>query len=497
MKDKNMISSSKVRVRIAPSPTGEPHIGTAYTALFNYLIAKRTGGKFILRIEDTDSKRSTLESENAVMQSLKWCGLNWDEGPDIGGAYGPYRQSERKNIYQPYVQNLLEKKLAFRCFCSTERLEEMRRAQRKRNIPSRYDGHCLKLSSQEIERLSQEQKKHVVRLTVPNQGSCVFQDKVYGEMEIPWNAVDMQVLLKSDGMPTYHLANVIDDHLMKITHVARGEEWISSVPKHILLYQYFNFPIPEFIHLPLIKNPDKSKLSKRRNPTSISYYSAMGYLPEALINFLALLFVHKSEDDDELMDMQQLIYHFDLHHLSKAGAVFDKQKLDWLNGRWIREKLSTTEFLSRVSQWMKEKDRLTQALTLAQSRITTLSALPQMTDFLFKSDLHLTAESFKSTALCPEEIIDILKTTQEEFEVIQIWKRENIETALRNVAQHREKSLKIIVKPLFLAITGSKYSLPLFDSIEILGRSVVYFRLRHAIALVSSLVQNHKKKELK
>ncbi|AKK20659.1 glutamate--tRNA ligase [Candidatus Liberibacter africanus] len=492
-----MIPSPDVRVRIAPSPTGEPHIGTAYTALFNYLIAKSTGGKFILRIEDTDSKRSTLESENAVIQSLNWCGLNWDEGPDIGGKYGPYRQSERKDIYQPYVQSLLDKKLAFRCFCTAERLEEMRHYQRKMNIPSRYDSRCLELSDQEVENLLKEKKQHVIRLKVPHQGFCVFHDKVYGKMEIPWNAIDMQVLLKSDGMPTYHLANVIDDHLMKITHVARGEEWLSSVPKHILLYQYLNFHIPEFIHLPLIKNPDKSKLSKRKNPTSISYYSAMGYLPEALINFLALLFICKKEEENELMDMQQLIHHFNLHNLSKSGAVFDQQKLDWLNGRWIREKFSTTEFISRVSQWVKEKNRLTQALTLAQSRITTLSDLPQMTDFLFKSDLHLTKDSFNNIALDPKEIVDILKDTQEKFECIQVWKRENIETALRNVAKNKEKPLKVVVKPLFLTITGSKYSLPLFDSIEILGRSVVYFRLRNAITLVYSIVQNNKKKEIK
>lgn len=483
-----MTANSDLRVRIAPSPTGEPHIGTAYTALFNYLIAKSTGGKFILRIEDTDSKRSTLESENAVIKSLKWCGLHWDEGPDIGGSYGPYRQSERKDIYQPYAQNLLDKKLAFRCFCSAERLKEMRFSQRKKNIPSKYDGHCLRLSSQEIERLSQEKKPHVVRLKIPDQGCCTFQDKVYGHVEIPWNAVDMQVLLKSDGMPTYHLANVVDDHLMKITHVARGEEWLSSVPKHILLYQYLNFPLPEFIHLPLIKNPDKSKLSKRKNPTSISYYSAMGYLPEALINFLALLFIQKNEEEDELMNMQQLIHHFNLLNLSKAGAVFDRQKLDWLNGRWIREQLSTTDFISRVSQWTKEEDRLTKALTLAQSRISTFASLPSMIDFLFKSDLYLTKESFKNISLTPEEIVTILKKTQEEFEGIQIWTRENIETALRNVAQSLEKSLKVIVKPLFLSITGSKYSLPLFDSIEILGRSVVYSRLRHAIQLVLSLI---------
>ncbi|MBL0849171.1 MAG: glutamate--tRNA ligase [Candidatus Liberibacter ctenarytainae] len=489
--------TSSVRVRVAPSPTGDPHIGTAYTALFNYLIAKKMGGKFLLRIEDTDSKRSTRESEDAVIKSLKWCGLHWDEGPDIGGDYGPYRQSERKNIYQPYVQNLLDKNHAFRCFCSAERLEEMREGQRKRNLMSKYDGHCLNLSAQDIKRFLNENKPYVVRLKIPDQGLCTVHDTIYGSMEIPWNSVDMQVLLKSDGMPTYHLANVVDDYLMKITHVARGEEWISSVPKHVLLYKYLNFPLPQWIHLPLMRNSDKSKLSKRKNQTSISYYSAIGYLPEALINFLGLFFTQQTEKEDELMDMKQLIEHFNLHQLSKSGAVFDRQKLDWLNGRWIRERLSSTEFKSRVSQWMREEDRLDKGFDLAQSRILNFGSLPSMMGFLFQSDMNITKESFQNLSLYPKEILDILQTAQEELGKISVWKRDNIQTALRNAAQNVEKSLKMIVKPLFISLSGSQHSLPLFDSMEILGRAVVHFRLTHALTLVSSLVQDDKKEKKK
>ncbi|MBY7649878.1 MAG: glutamate--tRNA ligase [Candidatus Liberibacter europaeus] len=488
------MTKSNVRVRVAPSPTGEPHVGTAYTALFNYLIAKSTGGKFVLRIEDTDSKRSTPESENAVIKYLRWCGLDWDEGPDIGGSYGPYRQSERKDIYQPYVKHLLDKKCAFHCFCTSERLDTMRKLQRKSNIPSKYDGHCLRLSAQEIELFLKEKKPHVIRLKIPDQGICKFKDIVYGDMEIPWNAVDMQVLLKSDQMPTYHLANVVDDHLMKITHVARGEEWISSVPKHILIYQYLNLPLPEFIHLPLLRNPDKSKLSKRRNPTSISYYHSMGYLPEAIINFLGLFFINTNEND-ELMDIQQLIKNFHLHELPKSGAVFDGKKLDWLNGRWIREKLSSEQFICRVLEWMKEENRLNRALELAQSRISKFSALPTMTDFLFKEDLNLIELSFANTSVNPEETLNIIKKVQTELENIPIWKKENIEIAIRNVANNLNKSLKEVVKPLFIAISGSKYSLPLFDSIEILGRAVVHCRLRNAITLVSYLIKNNKKEK--
>ncbi|MBA5723842.1 glutamate--tRNA ligase [Candidatus Liberibacter sp.] len=483
------MTASNIRVRVAPSPTGDPHIGTIYTALFNYLMAKNMGGKFILRIEDTDSKRSTRESEDAVLKSLKWCGLNWDEGPDIGGEYGPYRQSERKEIYEPYVTSILEKGHAFHCFCSPERLDEMRQSQRKNNLPSKYDGHCLKLSAQEISQFIQSNKPYVVRMKIPDKGSCKFKDRVYGDMEIPWNSVDMQVLLKSDGMPTYHLANVVDDHLMKITHVARGEEWVSSVPKHILIYKYLGISPPEFIHLPLMKNPDKSKLSKRRNPTSIPYYSSAGYLPEALINFLGLFFIQAFQGD-ELMEIQELIQKFSLQNLPKSGAVFDRQKLDWLNGRWIREKLSSEQFISRVSQWAMENNRLVGALKLAQSRISHLGSLPQIADFLFKSEIDLTESSFKNLPLNLEEILKMLKKTQEEFENIQIWKRENIEIASRNIAQHFGKSLKIIVVPLFLSMTGSRHSLPLFDSMEILGRSVVHFRLRQAIKKFSSLIKD-------
>ncbi|MBW8322450.1 MAG: glutamate--tRNA ligase, partial [Rhizobium sp.] len=277
------MSTSGVRVRIAPSPTGEPHVGTVYIALFNYLFAKKMGGEFILRIEDTDATRSTPEFEQKVLDALKWTGLTWSEGPDIGGSYGPYRQSERKDIYRPFVEQMVRDGHAFRCFCTPERLEMMRDAQRAKGLPPKYDGHCLNLTAEEVTERMEEGEPSVVRMKIPTEGSCDFHDGVYGDVSIPWDAVDMQVLLKADGMPTYHMANVVDDHLMRITHVARGEEWLASVPKHILIYKYLGLEPPKFMHLSLMRNADKSKLSKRKNPTSISYYSALGYLPEALM----------------------------------------------------------------------------------------------------------------------------------------------------------------------------------------------------------------------
>ncbi|GAJ94219.1 glutamate--tRNA ligase [Agrobacterium sp. SHOUNA12C] len=481
------MTTSGVRVRIAPSPTGEPHVGTAYIALFNYLFAKKHGGEFILRIEDTDATRSTPEFETKVLDALKWCGLKWSEGPDIGGPYGPYRQSDRKDLYKPYVEKIVDAGHGFRCFCTPERLEQMRAAQRAAGLPPKYDGHCLNLSAEEVSSRVAAGEPYVVRMKIPTEGSCKFHDGVYGDVEIPWDAVDMQVLLKADGMPTYHMANVVDDHLMKITHVARGEEWLASVPKHILIYRYLGLEPPVFMHLSLMRNADKSKLSKRKNPTSISYYTALGYIPEALMNFLGLFFVQIAEGD-ELLTMDELAEKFDPENLSKAGAIFDIQKLDWLNGRWIREKLSEEEFQQRVLTWAMENSRLQEGLKLSQSRISKLGELPDLTGFLFKSDLNLDPSAFARIKSTPEELLEILNTVQPDLEKILEWNVETIEAELRAIADRMGKKLKVIVAPLFVAVSGSSRSLPLFDSMAILGRSVVRQRLKLAAQTVATLV---------
>ncbi len=481
------MTTSGVRVRIAPSPTGEPHVGTAYIALFNYLFAKKHGGEFILRIEDTDATRSTPEFETKVLDALKWCGLTWSEGPDVGGPYGPYRQSDRKDIYKPYVEKIVDAGHGFRCFCTPERLEKMREAQRAAGLPPKYDGHCLNLSAEEVTARVAAGEPHVVRMKIPTEGTCKFHDGVYGDVEIPWDAVDMQVLLKADGMPTYHMANVVDDHLMKITHVARGEEWLASVPKHILIYRYLGLEPPVFMHLSLMRNADKSKLSKRKNPTSISYYTALGYIPEALMNFLGLFFMQIAEGD-ELLTMEELAAKFDPENLSKAGAIFDIQKLDWLNGRWIREKLSEEEFQQRVLTWAMENSRLQEGLKLSQSRITKLGELPDLAGFLFKSDLNLDPSAFAKIKSTPEELLEILNTVQPDLEKILEWNVETIEAELRAIADRMGKKLKVIVAPLFVAMSGSSRSLPLFDSMAILGRSVVRQRLKLAAQTVATLV---------
>ncbi|MFH1132138.1 MAG: glutamate--tRNA ligase, partial [Pseudomonadota bacterium] len=298
-----------VRVRIAPSPTGDPHVGTAYVVLFNYAYAKRHGGKFILRIEDTDQTRSSRGSEDAILRSLRWLGLEWDEGPDVGGPHGPYRQSERSAIYKEHADLLIERGHAYRCFCTPERLTELRAKQREAKQDPGYDGKCRELDPEEVAKRVAANEPHVVRLKMPKDGETVVPDLLRGEVVISNQQSDDQVLMKSDGMPTYHLANVVDDHLMGITHVIRAEEWISSTPKHLRLYEGFGWELPTFIHLPLLRNKDKSKISKRKNPVSLDYYREIGILPQAMINFLALL-GWSYGDDQEKFTLEQMVEKF-------------------------------------------------------------------------------------------------------------------------------------------------------------------------------------------
>ncbi|HNH45263.1 MAG TPA: glutamate--tRNA ligase, partial [Agitococcus sp.] len=320
-----------VRTRIAPSPTGFPHVGTAYIALFNLCFAKQHGGQFILRIEDTDQVRSTRESEEQILSSLKWLGLTWDEGPDIGGKHAPYRQSERSAIYKQHADQLVTDGHAFHCFCDAHRLEALRQQQQADKQMLGYDGHCLQLSAQEVAEKLAAGESSVIRMKVPREGVCEIDDLLRGKIDIEWSNVDMQVLLKADGLPTYHLANVVDDHLMEITHVIRGEEWINSAPKHLLLYKYFGWQAPVLCHMPLLRNPDKSKLSKRKNPTSITYYQRMGYLPQAVLNYLGRM-GWSMPDEREKFSLTDMIEHFDLKRVSLGGPIFDVAKLSWLNG---------------------------------------------------------------------------------------------------------------------------------------------------------------------
>jgi glutamyl-tRNA synthetase len=454
----------------------------------NYCFAKKSGGEFVLRIEDTDRARSTSASEGAILDALHWCGLSWDEGPDVGGPHGPYRQSERSDIYRRYVNELLAAGHAFKCFCTPQRLEEMRVAQRAAGQPSRYDGLCLTYGAQEIARREAAGEPFVVRLKVPDHGVCIVDDLRRGRIEFEWKSVDMQVLLKSDGLPTYHLANVVDDHLMEITHVFRGEEWLSSAPKHLLLYSYFGWRPPKLLHLPLLRNPDKSKLSKRKNPTGILFYRAMGYLPEALVNFLGLLANSAHEGDAELMDLRTLVQRFELEHIPTGGPVFDVAKLDWLNGRYLREKLDPATFVDAAKSWANvTPERWACIAALAQPRVERLSDLGPLLAFLFAGRLPIRADDLRSGAKIEEpELRRCLALALWELDALADWNVSGIEAAIKRIADALGKKVRDVARPLYVAITGSPTSIPLYDSMELLGRDLVRERLRNALDLLGA-----------
>jgi glutamyl-tRNA synthetase len=381
-----------VRTRIAPSPTGDPHVGTAFIALFNMCFARQHGGQFILRIEDTDQVRSTRESEEQILKAMKWVGLEWQEGPDVGGPHAPYRQSERSDIYKAHARELVEKGHAFHCFCTSERLEALRAEQMAAKGAVGYDGHCMHLSQNEVATRLAAGEPAVIRMIVPREGECRIQDMLRGEIVIPWSEVDMQVLMKADGLPTYHLANVVDDHLMEITHVIRGEEWISSGPKHVLLYQYFGWQAPAFCHMPLLRNPDKSKLSKRKNPTSILYYQRMGFLPEALLNYLGRM-GWSMPDEREKFTLNEMVENFDITRVSLGGPIFDVEKLSWLNSVWLRE-MSPVELMGAFQKWAFHPEYIEQVVKQIQPRIHTLSDAVSWAGFFFSGQVSVTPESF-------------------------------------------------------------------------------------------------------
>ena len=482
-----------VRTRIAPSPTGDPHVGTAYVALFNMAFAHSQGGEFLLRIEDTDQVRSTPESEKAILDALHWLGLQWDEGPDNGGPKGPYRQSERSEIYRDHADQLLENGHAFRCFCSTERLDTLRQQQMENKHALGYDGHCMNLDKAEAMSRAESGESHVVRMQVPREGQCTFNDMLRGEITIDWSQVDLQVLLKADGMPTYHLANVVDDHLMEISHVIRGEEWINSAPKHILLYQYFGWETPVFCHLPLLRNVDKSKLSKRKNPTSILFYQRMCYLPEALLNYLGRM-GWSMPDEREKFTLAEMLEVFDIQRVSLGGPVFDVEKLSWLNGMWIREELSDEQLADRLQEWALNRDALMAFIPFAKQRMETLSDIAPLGNYLVAGMLPITAEDLKSAGMDEEPLMEVLQYALWRLEAVQDWQRDSIFEALKSVSDAMSIKLKPFLAPLFIAIAGSSASISVMDSMNLLGADMSRARLRYAIELLGGIGKKKLKK---
>ena len=482
-----------VRTRVAPSPTGDPHLGTAYVALFNWAFAKSQGGECILRIEDTDAERSSAASEARILAALAWLGLSWDEGPDIGGPHGPYRQSERRAIYRRHAEQLVAAGHAFRCFCSRERLEAMRAEQRAAGARVAYDGRCLRLTEAEAAERLRRGEDSVVRMRVPASGQCRFQDALRGEVEIPYSQIDMQVLLKADGLPTYHLAVVVDDHLMGVTHILRGEEWINSVPKHKLLFDYFGWPMPALAHLPLLRNPDRSKLSKRRNPTSIDYFRSLGYLPEALVNYLCLM-GWSMPDERTIFTVQEFLQAFSLERLSLGGAVFDIDKLNWLNGQYLRA-LDAEAFMDRLAGWALNRERLSALAPLVQARTQRLSDIAPQVGYLLGDRPPLQAGDFVHKKLNQEQVGEILFRVARAADALTDWRREKLHALCKAGAERMELNLRDFLFPLYIALSGRPSALPLFDSMAFLGADITRMRLREAIALVGLSKKQRKRLE--
>lgn len=477
---------TKVRTRIAPSPTGDPHVGTAYIALFNKVFSKGHGGEFVLRIEDTDQARSTQESEAAILDSLKWLGLTWDEGPDIGGPFGPYRQSDRREIYHQYSQQLLDEGHAFRCFCTTERLDNLRESQRQAGEDIGYDGHCMHLSNADVEAKVAAGEPHVVRMKIPTEGTCVIKDTLRDDVEIDWKQIDMQVIMKSDGLPTYHLASVVDDHLMEISHIMRGEEWISSTPKQLALYQYFGWEPPIYTHLPLLRNADKSKLSKRKNPTSITYFRELGILPEALVNFLGMM-GWTMPNGQEVFSLDDMTREFDASRISLGGPVFDQDKLSWLNGKYLREHHTPEQLLARLIDWKFNEQFVTQLMPLVQARADTLGDIAPLLTFFFQGNPDISEASFAGLKLNTDEIKRVLQLVLWKLETQRHWGKEAIFADIKLVAEHTGIKLREINAPIFIAITGSATSVSVMDAMAILGPDMTRGRLRHAITVLGGL----------
>ena len=472
-----------VRVRIAPSPTGDPHVGTAYIALFNYVFARKQGGKFVLRIEDTDQTRARADSEQMIFDALRWVGLTWDEGPDVGGPFGPYRQSERAAFYRDHAGILLERGAAYRCFCTEDRLAKLRIEQEAAKATTKgYDRHCRSLDPRDATNRAAAGEPHVIRLKMPDE-PIAFVDVFRGT--ITRDPGDDQVLLKSDGLPTYHLANVVDDHLMEITHVIRAEEWISSTQKHVCLYKAFEWPEPQWMHMPLLRNADKSKISKRKNPVSINYYRDTGILPHALLNFLGTM-GWSFGGDREKFTLQEMIDVFSWDRISLGGPVFNLDKLTWLNEKYLHE-LSTEQFADRVIAWRLNKGFLMSALPLVQTRIRKLDELIPATDFLFSGDLDYAPVLGEMAVpeVAPGDVAKALLGYVERFEARVGWTRQMLEEEAGAWCTQLGWKTKHAYMLLRVAITGRTATPPLFETMEVLGKELTRRRMRRAAEAIA------------
>jgi glutamyl-tRNA synthetase len=480
-------SAGPVRVRIAPSPTGDPHVGTAYIALFNYVFAKKLGGTFVLRIEDTDQTRARADSEQMIFDALRWTGLSWDEGPDVGGPYGPYRQSERAQHYKDHAGILLAKGHAYRCFCTAERLAKVRiQLEAEKKNPA-YDRHCRDLDPGDGARRAAAGEPHVVRMKMPLSGDIIVQDQLRGELKIPAEQSDDQVLLKTDGLPTYHLANVVDDHLMEITHVIRAEEWLSSTPKHVQLYKAFGWQAPEWVHMPLLRNADKSKISKRKNPVSLDYYRDAGFLPEALLNYLGTM-GWSIAGDREKFTLAEMVEAFSFDRVSLGGPVFDLVKLSAMNADYLRA-LDDGAIVARLRDWRLSDARLRALIPLVRERMQRLDEFLPLTDFFFSGDLDYApvAKDLLPKERTPKQVSEMLALFGEALDTQRDFSPAGLEAFTRGFAEKNGWSSKELFMLLRVAATAKKATPPLFESLSVLGREMVRRRIRLCSDLVKKM----------
>jgi len=472
----NQYNVTMIRTRIAPSPTGEDiHIGNLYTALINWVFAKKNHGKFVVRIEDTDRIRLIEGAEKRILQSLEDYGIVPDESSIVGGAHGPYRQSERLPIYKKYAEELVESGKAYYCFCSKERLDMLRaQAQEKKQI-SKYDKYCFKnVKLEDAKERIKKGEKYVIRMHIPEGTEIAFDDLIRGTITFHSKDIDDQILLKSDGYPTYHLAVVVDDHLMEISHVIRAEEWISSTPKHIFLYNAFGWELPVFAHVPILRNPNRSKLSKRKNPVWASWYLDQGFLPEAVLNYLALMgWSHPKQK--EIFSMEEFIREFELKDVSAVGPAFDVVKLEWMNGEYLR-KLRIENLELRIQNYVgRDYDRtiITKTIPLIQERIKKLSDYLPLCEFFFKRP-----EKYE---LDLSEKKGLLKKIHLSLQEVREWKASQIGEIMQNLAKKEGVKNSEFFMVLRVAITGKKISPPLNESMEVLGKEECVERLKRII----------------
>ncbi len=484
-----MAENKIIRTRMAPSPTGELHIGGLRTLLYDYALAKKNNGQFILRIEDTDQKRLVPGSQERILEVIKDYGLSWDEGPDIGGSFGPYIQTQRLEIYQKYIKELLDKGLAYYCFCTQERLDNLRTTQKAAKQLPRYDQHCLHLSKEEIQKNLDNKVPYTIRMVIPKNETIIFEDLVRGRIKFNTNEVDDQVLIKSNGIPTYHFASVVDDHLMKITHVLRGEEWLTSAPKHLLLYRYFGWEAPQFAHLTVLLNSDgKGKLSKRTGSTHARAFLNEGYLPEAMLNFLMFL-GWNSGTDKEIYSLDEFVNEFDISHLHKKSPIFDRKKLDYLNGYYLRQKTDEQLFkLFKKFLPQASDEQIKILVPVLKERIIKLSDLPIQTKFLFENvdyDKSLLLE-YKDKILDSNLILEMLTKTKKSLSTLKTFDFITLQTCLANLIKDNNWNTGEYFMVFRVAICGSKFTPPVVDCLPALGKDKTLAKINFAISKINN-----------